>query len=122
MNDQLYIHQPYELYSEENHETWRLLYKRIQPRWQEYATTEFLRGLEILNLNPERIPKLEEVNASLKPISGFQAKAVTGYVPNDLFFDALRQRTFTTTITIRNINSLDYLPEPDIFHDVRGGG
>lgn len=120
VNEQLYIHQPYELYSEENHETWRRLYKRIQPRWHKYATAEFLQGVEILNLNPDRIPRLEEVNTSLKPISGFQAKAVTGYVPTYLFFDALRQRIFTTTITIRNINSLDYLPEPDIFHDVGG--
>ena len=53
-------------------------------------------------------------------MTGFQAKAVSGYVPAFLFFDCLRNRTFPTTITIRRADKLDYLPEPDIFHDVAG--
>src|ERR1700682_3033182 len=56
----------------------------------------------------------------LKPLTGFQAKAVSGYIPAFLFFDCLRNRSFPTTITIRPSNKLDYLPEPDIFHDVAG--
>lgn len=119
-NEQLYIHQPYELYSKENQETWRLLYQRIYPRWEKYANAKFLQGVEKLSLKPDSIPKLDEMNAFLRPISGFQAKAVTGYVPTYLFFDALKRREFATTITIRDIHTLDYLPEPDIFHDVGG--
>lgn len=118
--DELYIQQPYELYSETNQETWRQLYKRIQPRWEKYANDKFLKGVETLSLNPNKIPKLEDINEYLSPISGFKAIAVTGYVPTFLFFDALRQREFPTTITIRDIETLDYLPEPDIFHDVAG--
>jgi phenylalanine-4-hydroxylase len=53
-------------------------------------------------------------------LTGFQAKAVSGYVPAFLFFDCLRNRSFPTTITIRPSDRLDYLPEPDIFHDVAG--
>ncbi len=53
-------------------------------------------------------------------MTGFQAKPVSGYVPAFLFFDCLRRREFPTTITIRSGNQLDYLPEPDIFHDVAG--
>jgi phenylalanine-4-hydroxylase len=56
----------------------------------------------------------------LQPLTGFQAKAVSGYVPSYLFFDCLRRREFPTTITIRPADKMDYLPEPDIFHDVAG--
>lgn len=119
-NGQLYIHQPYELYSEENHESWRRLYARMQDRWENYANEWFLRGIANLCFNPDRVPKLEEVNQFLSPLTGFKAKAVSGYVPAFLFFDCLRNREFPTTITIRRSDKLDYLPEPDIFHDIAG--
>jgi phenylalanine-4-hydroxylase len=117
---QLYIHQPYELYSEENHETWRRLYTRMLPRWEKYANEHFLAGIRSLCLPSDRVPRLEEVNVYLKPLTGFQAKPVSGYIPAFLFFDCLRNRAFPTTITIRRADRLDYLPEPDIFHDVAG--
>ncbi len=117
---QLYIHQPYELYSEENHEAWRRLYSRMQPRWERYANERFLEGIGSLCLDPERVPRLADVNRFLKPLTGFQAKAVSGYIPSFLFFDCLRNREFPTTITIRRPDKLDYLPEPDIFHDIAG--
>jgi phenylalanine-4-hydroxylase len=117
---ELYIHQPYELYSEENHEAWRKLYSRMLPRWERYANKHFLKGIGALCLNPERVPRLEDVNRFLQPLTGFQAKPVSGYVPAYLFFDCLRKRAFPTTITIRRSDRLDYLPEPDIFHDIAG--
>lgn len=117
---ELYIRQPYELYSEENHEAWRRLYSRMLPRWEQYANQHFLAGIQSLCLQPDRIPHLEEVNLFLKPLTGFQAKAVSGYVPAFMFFDCLRSRKFPTTITIRKSDHLDYLPEPDIFHDIAG--
>ena len=117
---ELYIEQPYELYSEENHEAWRRLYARIQDRWQRYATEKFLEGVSKLCLDPNRVPRLDDVNQFLAPLTGFKAKAVSGYVPAYIFFDCLRRREFPTTITVRDINSLDYLPEPDIFHDIAG--
>src|SRR5215475_4489126 len=117
---ELYIRQPYELYSEENHEAWRRLFTRMAPRWQRYANEHFLQGIDALCLDPRRVPKLDEVNRFLKPLTGFQAKAVSGYIPAFLFFDSLRNREFPTTITVRNLEALDYLPEPDIFHDIAG--
>src|SRR5579871_1413924 len=117
---QLYIAQPYELYSEENHEAWRRLYERLHPRWERYANRHFLEGVQALCLDPTRIPRLEDVNRFLQPLTGFQAKAVSGYIPAFLFFDCLRNRKFPTTITIRRSDKLDYLPEPDIFHDIAG--
>jgi phenylalanine-4-hydroxylase len=116
----LYIQQPYELYSEENHEVWRKLYSRMLPLWKRYSNEHFLRGIHSLCLNPGRVPRLEEINRFLSPLTGFKAKAVSGYIPAFLFFDCLRNREFPTTITIRAGGKLDYLPEPDIFHDVAG--
>src|SRR6202163_892833 len=117
---EIYIHQPYELYSEENHEAWRRLFARMVPRWARYANAHFLKGIDSLCLDPLHVPKLDDVNRFLKPLTGFQAKAVSGYIPAFLFFDCLRNRSFPTTITIRPSDKLDYLPEPDIFHDVAG--
>ncbi len=117
---QLFIAQPYDLYSEENHETWRRLYARMLPRWQRYANPHFLQGIRALSLNPNRVPRLEDVNRFLCPLTGFRAKAVSGYVPAFVFFDCLRNREFPTTITVRRSDQLDYLPEPDIFHDIAG--
>jgi phenylalanine-4-hydroxylase len=116
----LYITQAYDLYSAENHESWRTLYKRIQPRWEIYANDHFLRGIEALQLPSDHVPRLSEINRRLEPLTGFQARPVSGYVPSFLFFDCLRRREFPTTITIRPLDRLDYLPEPDIFHDVAG--
>jgi phenylalanine-4-hydroxylase len=117
---QLYITQPYELYSGENHEAWRRLYARLLPRWERYGNEHFLKGIGSLCLDPDRVPRLESVNRFLRPLTGFQAKAVSGYIPSFLFFDCLRNRKFPTTITIRRSDQLDYLPEPDIFHDIAG--
>jgi phenylalanine-4-hydroxylase len=117
---ELYITQAYDLYSEENHEAWRRLYHRIQPRWERYANDHFLRGVESLHLPSDRVPRLDDVNRRLQPLTGFQAKPVSGYVPGFLFFDCLRRREFPTTITIRPADKMDYLPEPDIFHDIAG--
>jgi len=117
---QLFIDQPYDLYSEENHQAWAKLYKRIGHRWQRYANSRFLEGIASLRLDPFRVPRLTDVNRFLSPLTGFEAKAVSGYVPAFLFFDCLRNRQFPTTITIRRSDRLDYLPEPDIFHDIAG--
>ena len=116
----LFIHQPYTQYSESNQNTWRRLYERMRPQWVRYANDSYLRGLDSLGLNPNAIPRLQDVNRFLGPLTGFQATAVSGYVPAFLFFDCLRNRRFPTTVTIRSAENLDYLPEPDIFHDIAG--
>lgn len=117
---ELYIDQPYELYSGENHEAWRRLYARMVPLWERYSNEYFLKGVRSLCLDPERVPRLDDINRFLSPLTGFRARAVSGYIPAFLFFDCLRNREFPTTITVRALDKLDYLPEPDIFHDVAG--
>lgn len=116
----IFIEQPYELYTPENHLAWRELFARIRPRWERYANSRFLEGVSKLALDPNAVPRLSDVNHFLAPLSGFSARAVSGYVPAYHFFDCLRRRAFPTTITIRDARRLDYLPEPDIFHDIAG--
>ena len=117
---ELFICQPYELYSEENQETWRRLFQEMKPRWRRFANRSFLDGVDRIALDPDRIPRLEDVNRFLEPLSGFKAKAVSGYIPAFTFFECLRCREFPTTITIRAADTSSYLPEPDIFHDLAG--
>lgn len=119
-NGEMYITQPYELYSAENHDTWQRLYARMQGLWQRHANRRFLDGLDTLCFEATKVPRLEDVNRFMAPRTGFRAKAVSGFVPAFNFFDCLSRREFPTTITIRDGQSLDYLPEPDIFHDIAG--
>ena len=64
---ELYIRQPYQLYSSENHESWKRLYARMLPRWEQYANPHFQAGIRSLCLSPERIPRLDDVNRFLEP-------------------------------------------------------
>ena len=114
------MQQDYDVYTPANHEAWRRLYAGMCPLWQRYATPQFLNGLENLHLDPSRVPRLDDVNRFLASRTGFKAVAVPGYVSAPDFFDHLRRREFPTTITVRPLEKLDYLPEPDIFHDVAG--
>src|SRR4051794_39001131 len=120
MDGSIFIRQPYELYTQQDQQVWQTLYSRMLPRWERYANEHFRQGIDSLCLDPRHIPKLEDVNRFLAPLTGFQARAVGGYIPAFRFFDCLRNREFPTTVTIRRQDSLDYLPEPDIFHDIAG--
>ncbi len=77
----IYIHQPYELYSAENQATWGKLIGRMQDRWERYANERFLEGLDKLQLSAARIPRLDEINRFLQALTGFRARPVSGYVP-----------------------------------------
>ncbi|QQG49688.1 MAG: phenylalanine 4-monooxygenase [Candidatus Berkelbacteria bacterium] len=120
-NGEFYLpRQPYECYSQANHDTWRRLYLRQMPRWRQFAVPEFLEGVTALNLQPDQVPNFGDINRFLEPLTGFQAKGVSGYVPAFLFFQCLRNREFPTTVTVRDGKKLGYLPEPDMFHDIAG--
>jgi phenylalanine-4-hydroxylase len=119
-NGDIYIRQPYELYSEENHQTWRQLFTRMRDRWQRYANEKYLHGVDKLFMDQDHVPRFDDVNRFLQSLTGFRARPVSGYVPSYVFFDCLRRREFPTTVTIRDGQTLEYLPEPDIFHDIAG--
>jgi phenylalanine-4-hydroxylase len=115
----IYIQQPYERYSEENHRSWGQLYQRMQPRWERHANSRFLEGLDRLHLDADRVPHLEDVNRFLSPLTGFTTRPVSGFVPAFLFFDCLHRREFPTTVTMRD-GGAAFAPWPDIFHDITG--
>ena len=94
--------------------------RRLSRRSPTRQNAGTLKGIGSLCLDANRIPRLADVNRFLNPLTGFRAKAVSGYVPAFLFFNRLRNREFPTTVTIRRSDKLDYLPEPDIFHDIAG--
>ena len=116
----MYITQDYGKYTQENHEVWTLLYERRMPALRETACSAFLEGLDHIGLDARHVPNLADVNARLRPMTGWQACPVPGYIPARDFFLSLSERKFPTTITVRPKEQLDYLPEPDIFHDVFG--
>jgi phenylalanine-4-hydroxylase len=116
----MFITQDYTRYTQEEHEVWATLCARRMATLPETGCRAFLRGLELLNLDMERLPRLTDINARLQPLTGFRAVAVSGYLPAREFFTCLAERSFPTTITVRPREQLDYLPEPDIFHDVFG--
>ena len=118
-----YIEQNYAGYTEENQETWRTLYDRQMEYLAENASNVYLSGARNIKLVRDHIPYLsgpKSVNTFLMPLTGWQSKAVPGYLPAKAFFACLARREFPTTIVIRPKESIDYLPEPDIFHDIFG--
>ena len=123
---QLKIAEPYlarqdwPAYSAEQHAVWAELVGRQMPQLERYACAEYLQGFERIGLSADSIPELAAVNRRLEPLTGWSATAVSGFLPAGAFFEMLAARKFPTTTWLRERNSLEYTPEPDIFHDVFG--
>ncbi|HMA40107.1 MAG TPA: phenylalanine 4-monooxygenase [Gemmatimonadales bacterium] len=115
-----FTRQDWAAYTEEEHGVWRLLYERRMAALRHTGSRLFLEGAQWIGLRPDRVPDLVDVNARLAARTGWSAVAVTGFLPAREFFGCLAQRRFPTTVTVRPRSQLDYLPEPDIFHDVFG--
>jgi phenylalanine-4-hydroxylase len=115
-----FTEQQYDRYDAEAHDVWRILYERRMGALQRTGSEVFLRGMERIGLAPERVPDLADVNRRLTASTGWAAVGVGGFIPAAQFFRCLAQRRFPTTLTVRPRAQLDYLPEPDIFHDVFG--
>ena len=118
--DSMMVTQNYEAYTAENHEVWGYLFSKRMEQLADFGSDVFLQGAQIINLNRERVPDLKDVNARLEAMTGWASHGVPGYLPAKCFFAFLAQRRFPTTITVRPKTSMDYLPEPDIIHDVFG--
>lgn len=114
------IVQEWELYTEEQHEVWSILYNRRMRELERTGSEVFLRGVERIGLIRDRVPNLEELNRQLMARTRWQAVPVSGFIPAAEFFADLAVRKFPTTITVRPRESMEYVPEPDIFHDVFG--
>jgi phenylalanine-4-hydroxylase len=115
-----FIEQDGARYTDEDHEVWRILYERRIQALHDAGSAVFLRGLDAIGLSPERVPDLADINRRLAARTGWAAAGVQGFIPAAQFFHCLAARRFPTTLIVRPRAQLDYLPEPDIFHDVFG--
>jgi phenylalanine-4-hydroxylase len=118
--DDYTIAQDWSAYSAEEHGIWRTLFHRQEKILRERACPEFLAGLVGLGVAAGGIPDFRRLNALLGAATGWTIVAVPGLVPDDVFFAHLANRRFPATRFIRRADQLDYLQEPDIFHDVYG--
>jgi phenylalanine-4-hydroxylase len=108
-----------DLYSDEEQAVWRLLVERQSALAQRYACDEFLKGLESLGIG-DTIPDFEAINDRLLPLTGWRLVGVPGLIPDAAFYDHLAHRRFPVTVWIRKREEIDYLVEPDLFHDFFG--
>ncbi len=107
-------------YSAEEHALWSLLFRRQSELVTGYAAPEFQRGVFALGASSSSIPRFEDTNRVLDELTGWQIVAVPGLIPEQNFFDHLAHRRFPVTVWIRRPEEIDYLVEPDIFHDFFG--
>ncbi len=114
------IPQGWNAYSAQDHATWDTLYERQMKLLPGRASDAFLRGLDALKLSESGIPDFEDLSDRLEALTGWRVVAVPGLVPDDVFFTHMANRRFVAGNFIRRPDQLDYLQEPDVFHDVFG--
>ena len=114
------VPQCWEAFTDDDHSVWDLLFARQVDLLGTRVVAPFLDGIDLLRLSHPGVPDLDELNAILEPRTGWQTVAVTGLVPDDIFFAMLSERVFPVGNFIRKREQLDYLEEPDCFHDLFG--
>jgi phenylalanine-4-hydroxylase len=114
------IPQDWAHYSPQDHATWDTLFARQSAMLPGRASEAFLRGIDVLKLSKPGIPDFAELSERLMTATGWRVVAVPGLIPDDVFFDCLANRVFVSGNFIRQPDQLDYLQEPDVFHDVFG--
>lgn len=111
------LKQDYEAYTAEDFKVWKILYERQMPNLPKAASQAYLDGVEIVKFTADRIANFEELNKVLKETTGWAVQVVPGLIDDDLFFGLLNNRRFPSSTWLRKMEQLDYLEEPDMFHD-----
>ncbi|TDK41531.1 phenylalanine 4-monooxygenase [Algoriphagus formosus] len=111
------LKQDYEAYTAEDFKVWKILYERQMPNLPKAASQAYLDGVEIVKFTADRIANFEELNKILKETTGWAVQVVPGLIDDDLFFGLLNNRRFPSSTWLRKMEQLDYLEEPDMFHD-----
>jgi phenylalanine-4-hydroxylase len=114
------VPQRWERFGRADHDTWDLLFARQRKALQGRAVRAFDQGIDLLGLATPGIPRFDRLNETLAARTGWEIVPVPGLVPDKIFFDHLSQRRFPAGNFIRPADRLDYLEEPDVFHDVFG--
>lgn len=114
--------QNYSHYQEQDFKVWRMLYERQLPNLQQHACVEYLNCLDQLAevINANEPPRFSKLNKLLKAKNGWTIEVVPGFLPVDEFFQLLASRRFCSSTWLRREDQLDYLEEPDMFHDIFG--
>lgn len=118
--EQCIIPQDWHRYSQEDHKTWSILFQRQLSALKGHVAPEYLDGLATLGIDEKGIPNFEHMNERLRRATGWEVVAVPGLIASRPFFEMLASRRFPAGTFIRTREQLDYLEEPDIFHDVFG--
>jgi phenylalanine-4-hydroxylase len=109
-------------YTDVEHEVWSTVARTLRPLWDRHAAAGVVAARDRLALPADRVPQLADVDATLRPITGFGYRAVSGIVSAAEFFGALEHRTFPSTQYLRWEGAPLYTPEPDVIHEVMGHG
>jgi len=112
------MQQIYANYTQEDQQVWNILFNRQMPNLKLKATNDFNEGIDKVNFNATAIPDFNQINVLLKDLTGWKIQAVPGIVPDDVFFKMMAEKIFPATAWIRKMSQMDYLEEPDMFHDV----
>lgn len=114
------MEQDYSKYTAEDFKVWKLLYERLMPHLPGAAVPEYLEGVRRVGFTADRIPDFSGTNSVLQACTGWQLEVVPGLIPDKDFFELLSNRRFPASTWLRKLSELDYLEEPDMFHDVFG--
>ena len=114
------VEQPWSSYAREDHATWATLFERQQKILVGRACREFIENQQQFGMSPDAIPKFDDLNKVLRNATGWELIGVEGLLPELTFFDHLANRRFPVTWWIRRPDQIDYISEPDLFHDLFG--
>ena len=114
------LKQEYDAYTPQDFEVWRTLYERQYALIGGQICREYREALDLVEFAPDRIPRIDRINEILGSTTGWEAVVVPGILPDREFFQLMAQRKFPATTWLRRPDQLDYLEEPDMFHDVFG--
>lgn len=111
------LRQEYDAYTAEDFKVWKILFERQMPNLPKAASKAYLKGVETVGFSADRIANFEELNLILAKSTGWEVQVVPGLIDDDLFFGLLNNRRFPSSTWLRRMDQLDYLEEPDMFHD-----
>jgi phenylalanine-4-hydroxylase len=114
------MRQDYAAYTEEDFQVWKILFERQVPQLPKAASKAYLEGMKAVKFTADRIANFEELNEVLRQTTGWQVEVVPGLIDDDLFFGLLSNKRFPSSTWLRKMEHLDYLEEPDMFHDAFG--
>lgn len=111
------LNQEYAAYTEEDFKVWKILFENQMPNLPQSASKAYLEGVETVRFSANKITNFTELNEILAATTGWTVEVVPGLIDDDLFFGLLHHKRFPSSTWLRTMDQLEYLEEPDMFHD-----